>query len=198
MKCFKDIQVGDRVLVINPTDIPTLNSDVVTAITDKGDKIDIEVGNQKFPIEGILKDSTSHKYLDYFIAYLDFELAYREYSSIIESEISSIDKEIDNLKYHRTRLKDMHKHVTLNNVLMYNVGDKVRIKSIEWFVENKGEDTFVDCGTDVFTALMSKLCGKVMTIESIEERNGNYFYKMAEDHVKYGFNDFMIDCKVNE
>ena len=52
--------------------------------------------------------------------------------------------------------------------MKYNVGDKVRIKSKEWWDKQpKNESGDVDCGADTFTDMMTVLCGKVVEISDI-------------------------------
>ena len=46
----------------------------------------------------------------------------------------------------------------------YNKGDRVRIKSLDWYNENKDRYGSVECGFYFFTKEMSAYCGKVMTI----------------------------------
>jgi hypothetical protein len=49
---------------------------------------------------------------------------------------------------------------------MYRVGDRVKIKSLEWYNENKDDFGRVDCGFHMFTELMSIFCGHTMLISS--------------------------------
>ena len=48
--------------------------------------------------------------------------------------------------------------------MKYKTGDRVRIKSLDWYNENKNEDGFVLCGDRVFDDYMSEFCGSVVTI----------------------------------
>lgn len=89
----------------------------------------------------------------------------------------------------------------------YKVGDRVRIKSLEWYKKmlsrpsklswiNKQNGFFegIRCGSRVFTDAMRKFCGKVMTIKEV----GLTFYLMEEDKIGYEFTDEMIECLVDE
>ena len=49
----------------------------------------------------------------------------------------------------------------------YKIGDKVRIKSFDWYIQNKDEDGFVHCGDKVFDDYMSVFCGSIVTIGEI-------------------------------
>ena len=53
----------------------------------------------------------------------------------------------------------------------YKVGDKVKVKSLEWYESNKDKagDIYDDC---YFTAGMSEYCGKDFEIESIRPSGG--------------------------
>lgn len=78
--------------------------------------------------------------------------------------------------------------------MKYKVGDKVRIKSLDWYNQNKDEDDnvpLIDSTNSYynFIEMMRGLCGKVMTISSV---NSNY-YDMVEDAGKYFWTDEMIE-----
>jgi hypothetical protein len=81
--------------------------------------------------------------------------------------------------------------------MKYNVGDKVRIKSIDWYNENKDEDGIVELSTHIFTPGMSQFCGKVVTIEDVfEDIDDNVVYYIEE--IDYDWTDEMIECKMEE
>jgi len=63
--------------------------------------------------------------------------------------------------------------------MKYKVGDKVRIKTIDWF-RNEGAHMFV--------ISMTKYYGEVVTIKSVHKR----FYKIKEDGGQYNWTDEMI------
>ena len=48
--------------------------------------------------------------------------------------------------------------------MKYKVGDKVRIKSLDWYNKNKDQHGRVACGYHVFTEDMSKFCGCTMIV----------------------------------
>ena len=78
--------------------------------------------------------------------------------------------------------------------LKYKVGDKVRIKGIGWYNENKDERDDIECSNNIwFYRDMSKFCGKVMTISHV----GVDYYTMVEDLVGY-WTDEMIEGLVEE
>ena len=90
--------------------------------------------------------------------------------------------------------------------LKYKVGDKVRIKSIDWYNENKDSNGNVVFSSKVthfswrenvrtvFTKDMSKFCGKVVTIETVWTVN----YSIVEGtNIDY-FTDGMIEGLVEE
>jgi hypothetical protein len=87
--------------------------------------------------------------------------------------------------------------------MKFNVGDRVRIKSLNWYnqmlsipskIVGKNDFVAIECGAHIFTKEMCKFCGRVMTIKDI----GIDFYLMDEDVLGYEFTDEMIECKMEE
>ena len=78
--------------------------------------------------------------------------------------------------------------------MKYKVGDKVRIKSLDWYNKNKDEDGDVPCGDYDFVEGMKKFCSEVFTI-SEDVGDG---YLMLEDTNGFVFTSEMIECKVKE
>ena len=72
---------------------------------------------------------------------------------------------------------------------MRNVGDKVKIKSLEWYNDHKSNNGNVDCGYDVFTEDMSTLCGKTMTIKKVLHD----YYHLVDDENVYNWTDEMFE-----
>ena len=70
--------------------------------------------------------------------------------------------------------------------MKYRAGNKVRIKSLDWYNENKGMNGLVG----LFTPCMKKLCGKVVTLDSAY--NGKYT-AIEEDAKGYYLDDSMIE-----
>jgi hypothetical protein len=52
--------------------------------------------------------------------------------------------------------------------MKYKTGDKVKVKSLEWYNENKNEFGEVEVSDNVFTSYMSKFCGSIVTIQDID------------------------------
>ena len=77
--------------------------------------------------------------------------------------------------------------------MKYNVGDRVRIKSLDWYNKNKNETNCVDLVVN-FTGTMAAFCGKVMTITDIRYN----CYCMLEDSGMYYWIDDMIEGPVEE
>lgn len=76
--------------------------------------------------------------------------------------------------------------------MKHKVGDKVRIKSKEWWdAQPKNESGSVKCGADTFNEFMVSMCGKVVEISDVSE--DTYFIK------EYGYNwtDEMFDDSYN-
>ena len=81
--------------------------------------------------------------------------------------------------------------------MKYKVGDKVRIKSLDWYNENKNEYGNVEFSTHVFVPRMSKYCGMIVTIEDVfEDTDGNVAYYV--DGIDWDWTDEMIEGLVEE
>ena len=86
--------------------------------------------------------------------------------------------------------------------LKYKVGDKVRIKSLDWYNENKnkyGRVPLIYSHGAKFNFLkeMSTFCGKEMTITEVDDYECKY-YEMKEDGGDYHWTDEMIEGLVEE
>ena len=80
--------------------------------------------------------------------------------------------------------------------LKYKVGDKVRIKSLDWYNENKDEYGNIDCGDYLMIFEKSQFCGKIVTISSISDVTNSY--KIEEDNGRDNWTDEMIEGLVEE
>ena len=83
--------------------------------------------------------------------------------------------------------------------MKYNIGDKVRVKSLDWYKENKDKDgniPLVDHTNSKYNFIkrMRGLCGKVMTISNVNR----YSYDMVEDNGEHFWTDEMIEGLVDE
>ena len=78
--------------------------------------------------------------------------------------------------------------------MKYKVGDRVKIKSLDWYNENKNQLGRVSCGSKSYTIEMCFFCGKTLTIQAI----GLDFYLMEEDNLGYEFTDEMIEGLAEE
>lgn len=79
--------------------------------------------------------------------------------------------------------------------MKYNVGDRVRIKSINWYNKNKDTGGNVPCGEYDFVSNMSVFCGKILTIDV---DFGDETYLMKEDNDGFVFTNEMIEGLVKE
>lgn len=82
--------------------------------------------------------------------------------------------------------------------MKYKRGDKVRIKGLDWYNENKDEDGRVMCGYTGFCKEMIGYCGKELTIDFIYDNDGKSLYVMKEPKINWGFTDDMIEGLVDE
>jgi ASC-1-like (ASCH) protein len=83
--------------------------------------------------------------------------------------------------------------------IKYKVGDKVRIKSLDWYNENKNsvdncDVVFADGW--LFSKHMSNFCGKELIIEKISHATNPPHYIMKD--TMFAWTDEMIECKVEE
>ena len=79
--------------------------------------------------------------------------------------------------------------------MKYKVGDKVKIKSLDWYNTFKDDEGVVDCGQWYFDKKMSRFCGKIVTICEVDDMFN--WYRISEEkdpHTKY--NNNMIECLV--
>ena len=77
--------------------------------------------------------------------------------------------------------------------MRFKVGDRVRIKSLDWYKENKDEYGYIDCGSRAFFTKMSNWCGKIATIKEICKTN---CYRLEE--YDFDWTDEMIEGLVEE
>ena len=77
--------------------------------------------------------------------------------------------------------------------MRFKIGDRVRIKSLDWYNENKNECGNVDCGFKQFTYEMSKFCGQTMIITDISSLN-----EMTMGMSAHYWTDEMIEGLVEE
>ena len=84
--------------------------------------------------------------------------------------------------------------------MKYKPGDKVRIKSLEWYNANKDEDGRVYCSYIGFCKEMVKYCGAVLTIMTIgnQDIGSKQKYFMHEPAYPWGFTDEMIEGLADE
>ena len=84
--------------------------------------------------------------------------------------------------------------------MKYKPGDKVRIKSLEWYNANKDETGRVMCDYIGFCKEMTKYCDEVLTIMTIgnQDIGSKQKYFMRETDHPWGFTDDMIEGLVNE
>ena len=79
--------------------------------------------------------------------------------------------------------------------MKYKPGDKVRIKSIDWYNSNKDEVGAIYGDSDaIFIQMMSKFCGQTVTISEVAAD----VYGVLEDNDEYSWADYMIEELVLE
>ena len=80
--------------------------------------------------------------------------------------------------------------------MKYIVGDKVKIKSPDWY--NKNKDVFgkILCGDSMMNSDKSLFCGRIVTISSVSSVTDTY--KIKEDSEYWEWTDDMIEGYVYE
>lgn len=63
--------------------------------------------------------------------------------------------------------------------MKYKVGDKVRIKSIDWYNKYKNNEGHIKCGKESFVEDMSEYCAQIATIKAIS--NNRYCLNIDEE-----------------
>jgi hypothetical protein len=81
--------------------------------------------------------------------------------------------------------------------MKYKAGDRVRIKSFDWYNENKDENgiVLVEDGDYMFCKNDTEWCGRIVTIKEICL---NEYYRIKEDFGKYRWTDEMIEGLVED
>lgn len=74
----------------------------------------------------------------------------------------------------------------------FKVGDKVRVKSFEWYI-NEYKTTGKDF---IFSTTMSELCGMAVTIKKILEADSGEVYVIEEEIVPHYWQDYMFEDEV--
>ena len=80
--------------------------------------------------------------------------------------------------------------------MKYKVGDKVLIKSLDWYNENRDKIGQVDCGGICFVPPMVSFCGQIVMISSILPTLE--VYRIKEDGGRYHWTDKMFEKLAEE
>lgn len=78
--------------------------------------------------------------------------------------------------------------------MKYKVGDKVRVKSLDWYIKNKNKAGNILDKYQSFVEDMSHFCGKIVTISYVTS-TGSYY--LEEDKFKYNWEDWMFEEDMN-
>lgn len=82
--------------------------------------------------------------------------------------------------------------------MKYKPGDKVKIKSLDWYKANECGGLIM-CDGITFHERMIKLCGKELTIDLVYTNDeGTSLYIMKEPETQWRFTDSMIEGLVDE
>ena len=94
----------------------------------------------------------------------------------------------------RAHLENPKSNKQKETIMRYKVGDKVKIKSLDWYNKNKDKRGHVDYGKHLFYFIMSQYCGKIFTISNVYSD----YYLMSENKYEYRWTDEMIEGLVEE
>lgn len=82
--------------------------------------------------------------------------------------------------------------------MRYKKGDKVRVKSLDWYNTNKNpEDAIIFEGFNIFDESMSEFCGKVVTIEHCNTKH-NYYDIEEDGKVNYWTDEMFEGLAIEE
>ena len=82
--------------------------------------------------------------------------------------------------------------------MKYKAGDKVKIKSLDWYKANECSGR-VMCDGIAFQGMMTEWCGKELTIDLVYTNDeGRSLYIMKEPETQWRFTDSMIEDLVEE
>lgn len=82
--------------------------------------------------------------------------------------------------------------------MRYKKGDKVRVKSLDWYNANKNpEDAIIFEGFNIFDESMSEFCGKVVTIEHCNTKH-NYYDIEEDGKVNYWTDEMFEGLAIEE
>ena len=76
--------------------------------------------------------------------------------------------------------------------MKYKAGDKVRIKSLDWYNKNKDKTNEIECDSVYFIPDMTIFCNKIVTISSVWS-NTLEVYHIKEDNGRFNWTDEMIE-----
>lgn len=80
--------------------------------------------------------------------------------------------------------------------MKYKPGDKVKIKSLDWYKANECSGRVV-CEGIAFLEMMTEWCGQELTIDFIFTDEGGTGYVMKEPKIQWRFTDSMIEGYVD-
>jgi hypothetical protein len=82
--------------------------------------------------------------------------------------------------------------------MRYKKGDKVRVKSLDWYKDNKNpENAIIFEGFNIFDESMSEFCGKVVTIEHCNTKH-NYYDIEEDGKVNYWTDEMFEGLAIEE
>ena len=78
--------------------------------------------------------------------------------------------------------------------MKYKKGDKVKVKSLDWYNQNKDDAGIIFCNHICFDEKMTEFCEKTVTI--VAQRNEKYYFIMEDNCLSF-WTDDMIEGLAN-
>lgn len=84
--------------------------------------------------------------------------------------------------------------------MKYKVGDRVRIKGLDWYNANKNKNGYIDSiGEYPFSEEMQKFLGEHGVVVDLDEEDRSYsIYTSVNDSLDYYFCDYMLEDVAEE
>ena len=93
---------------------------------------------------------------------------------------------------------DIQVGLKTQNNMRYKKGDKVRVKSLDWYKANKNpENAIIFEGFNIFDESMSEFCGKAVTIEHCNTKH-NYYDIEEDGKVNYWTDEMFEGLAIEE
>ena len=80
----------------------------------------------------------------------------------------------------------------------FELGQKVTIKSLDWYNSNKDKNGAIILSAEVFVEEMAEYCGKTATIVDVFKDEENFLYRIDLDNRGWNWTDEMFEPEMVE